>query len=378
MAAVAAGAAAAAGKASTVANVAQAVGGVASTLGATGLFRASLRKQIQANKELAEYNDWISDVNADKAWERQLMLNQIQYEQNSYPTLMKQLEEAGLNKSLALGSASGGGQGGGSPAPMAAPMGAQSPDIAALSNAGSMGLTAGGGMVAELAKIAAEIKVAESAANKNNAEADSIRGEEGTVGESQIAKNMSDIGLNKSAEALNNANKELATFEQKINNATETERIEMVKNQLSIQRMAYDTSLQELRQAEVETDVKRKTAQNVIIEQAGRAAQAIAAAYKIEREIDYMGEQIAVAWADIANAKDANELRDKERKANIKIQNMFGEITQRGQNLQLMGTERMAEAIVYGNVAGGIAGAAGAGAVKNMPTWANKIPQIGF
>lgn len=259
-AAAAAGGAKGAGTAATVASAAQAAG---TALSGSGLFRASLKKQERAAKRMADYNAKIADRQAEEAWKRTLELNQIQYEQNSYPTLMKQLEEAGLNKSMAYGASQAGGAGGGS-APQASSTGGQTPDIAALQNAGSMALTAGGGTIAEIQRIINETKMAEANANKANAEADSIRGEEGTIGNAQI-KNLAQDTLNKKQEntaiKLDNEMQEMINeLKGKTMPYEEEEweyKIEMMVEQWNYMQRQTDI-------ADVEKEIKERTKENQI------------------------------------------------------------------------------------------------------------------
>lgn len=373
----AAGAAGAAGG-STAATIGTIASGTASLMNASGLFRASLKKQARYAKDMANYNDAIADQNAKDAWERQKELNQIQYEQNSYPTLMKQLEEAGLNKSLALGSASAGGQGSGGSVQSAGGGTGEAVDIAPLVNAQSMGLTGLGTQITELAKMQAEIDLAKSQAEKNRAEAKSVTGEEGTVGASEIAKNLGQVGLMESQKKVEEANAEYQNIQNRIATATEDEQIELMMNAIEQSRNAIDLTHEELKRSRIDTTIKSRTMENVIKEQAWNAASAMANAYKIKADTEAIATQLAQGWAEIAVAKDANEVQRAQTEMYRKVSNMMAKVSQRNADVDYNKALALGRAMVYGSVAGGLAGGVGMGAAKSWGTWQPKMAPIGF
>lgn len=134
-------------------------------------------------------------------------LNFEMWQKTNYGAQMEELKKAGLNPALLYGQGgqggSTGGQGGGSAASGNAPQ--QMPmEI---------------GAAVQAAQTAANIKLMQSQADKNEAEASSIRGEEGTVGASQIKGNL--------AEALNKASlTELNKLGFEIGNATKEDQID--------------------------------------------------------------------------------------------------------------------------------------------------------
>ena len=138
--------------------------------------------------------------------------HELQYEmwkKTNYPAQVAMMEEAGINPATLYGNSGAGGtttgsQGGGSAASGNAP--APQPILM--------------GEAIKAALAASQIKLANSQAEKNEAEAGSIRGEEGTVGEATIKEKLANV--------LNTQSKtELNYIEREIGNATKGDRIDL-------------------------------------------------------------------------------------------------------------------------------------------------------
>lgn len=120
------------------------------------------------------------------------------WEKTNYPAQMKMLREAGLNPSLLYGMSGGGAtttgsQGGGSASGGSAP----SPQPMEIGNMLQAGM------------LRSQIKVNEATAEKLKADADSTRGEDGTVGASQIQSNLADALNKKQLAEVNKISAEL-------------------------------------------------------------------------------------------------------------------------------------------------------------------------
>ncbi len=116
--------------------------------------------------------------------------------ETNYPAQMRMLEEAGLNPALIYGTGGEGGKTGSQTGGSAQGGSAPSPQQLDIGN------------ILQSAMIASQIEVAKSQAEKNKAEAASIRGEEGTKGQAEIAlkgsqKNVEDVKYDKIVEEVN-------------------------------------------------------------------------------------------------------------------------------------------------------------------------------
>lgn len=333
-------------------------------------------RQNILNEDAAMINFKYGEQAADAAMRRaEDMYNKYE----SYSAQRQQMEAAGLNPALmygmggSTGQSVGSGQQGGGAAGTAEPMNQASMMIAAAEQR-SVSL--------EQQMISAQIENIKADTREKNTNADSTGGKDGTVGASQIAKNLADAGLSKAATANEEADTALKKFQQKVNDLTEAEQVEELKNAVILSRNAVDISHQELRGAKMDNDIKSANMQNVVTEQAYRTAQAVALYYKIEAETDAIAETIAQGWAAIANASDANEVQRERIDMDRKISNYLGGIQQRGQDIDQRerhyNTDRISKAIVYGNIAGSLAGGLGSGAAKMIGGWQSKIPTIGF
>lgn len=125
----------------------------------------------------------LNEQSADNAMNRHL---QIYHEINSPKAQVEALKEAGLNPAYVLSN--GGLQGSGNIAPQG-------------KGVDQMALLPSGGIM-QMALYNAQIKREEAAANRDNAEAESLRGEKGTIGESTINLNNSQAETEEAKQAV--------------------------------------------------------------------------------------------------------------------------------------------------------------------------------
>lgn len=158
-----------------------AVGGIVQAITTPGA-----KMQLRMNKLMADYNQQLNEKSAAAAHERAKEMNRIVYEQNSYQNLMKQLEEAGLNKSLATSNGAGGGGGSSTTGAQAGPVGVEPVNLAAIGQTRINSMA----MSLQMAKLGAEIDLMKADAEQKRADADSTRGVEGTQGEAIIKRTL--------------------------------------------------------------------------------------------------------------------------------------------------------------------------------------------
>lgn len=222
----------------------------------------------------------------------------LQYEmwqKTNYPAQMAMLKEAGLNAGLLYGQSGGGGtttgsQGGGSAQGGSAP------------NMMPMEL----GAMISAAKAGAEIEMMKAQAKKAEAEGDSIRGEEGTVGASQIEKNL--------AEVLNTQSKtELNKLGLEIGNATKGDVID--KAFYEVEEIAKRNNL---------TDAQTDMAKEQVVTEGVKRQLMKAQINLSEQQISKMVSDVKQGWVKLDNElkqiginNQGNKLRALEGKTDV-------------------------------------------------------------
>lgn len=137
-------------------------------IGAAGVIGgAVLGNQARQQQTNEEYQKMMYQANINKDLANHTMKNQKElWDYTNYPNQVKQMEKAGLNKALMYGTA---GQGGQSAGGQTGPVGlSDSKGVAMQQQQMAMGL--------QLAQIASQVKVNESVAEKNKAEAEKTAG----------------------------------------------------------------------------------------------------------------------------------------------------------------------------------------------------------
>ena len=162
-----------------------------------------------------------------------------------------------------------------------------------------------------IAQILSNIRLNESIANKNNAEAESTRGEEGTVGGAQVQNYQADTENKKALAKLTAANEALAraqTRAQEINNEMSTEAFDFKLQQIEYEMLTQAEELQslilsnEIKEASKDTQIEQyranlqETYAEALYKRSGaavnrqQAGKIIAEIQKIWAETDYMKE----------------------------------------------------------------------------------------
>lgn len=154
-----------------------AVAQAASSIGGQLIANAGNARQNRKNRQHARQMMDIQHLHQRDLNEQGRQIQLQMWKDTNYPAQMEQMKLAGLNPSLMYGQSGGGGtttgsQGGGSAAAGQTP-----------SNIPMMPLDLGAAL-----QSAAQVKLMNAQAKKAEAEADSLRGKEGTIGASQIEK----------------------------------------------------------------------------------------------------------------------------------------------------------------------------------------------
>lgn len=211
-------------------------GWVGTLLDPLGIFKDTQREdQMALNEQAARLNYEYGEKAAENQYNRQLAMYTRSYEDQSYKAMRKQVEDAGLSVGLMYGNSGSGGQGGAtSGVPMGATGGAvagqapsQAQRSAATMEAMAMGL--------QLTKARSEIKVNESIAEKNEADAAAARENAGLMTEKKITEQQSrDTFIEEMKQrGLETWLKNIAEKYKRENNLTNQENVvEVVKNKV--------------------------------------------------------------------------------------------------------------------------------------------------
>lgn len=248
---------------STKAAVINAAGNAAS--GILGMFGQRKReKRAMANQQQLMQDQQRNQMQLNQQGHD---LQMQMWKETNYPAQMEMLKEAGLNPSLMYNNAGGsattaGNQGGGSAAAGNAPAPQQMPMT--LAN------------MTESLVAAANIELMKANAKKAEAEADSIRGEEGTIGQAQIG--------------------EIGTRIEKLKAETQHEAVKQTLTQAEkyLKDVQYDKTMEEAVIASIDRAIKSET---------------------WEDQIKGIKAEVARTLADIELKEKGIELNEAQRKA---------------------------------------------------------------
>ena len=192
---------------------------------------------------------------------------------------VQQLKNAGLSVGLMYGAGGTIGQGQAQGAQGAGAAGQQGKANSAM--ASSLGI----------AQILSNIRVNESIANKNNTEAESIRGQEGTTGWALIQQRLSEAGLNETKSAVEAAKQKLLeaqTTAQGIENYINSKTLNYQINGIKWQTESAWTDLQK---NVIEKDIAEETKQTVIDQ------------YKADLQKTYIDTLVSISQGRLNSAK---------------------------------------------------------------------------
>lgn len=265
--------------------------------GLLGLANAGIQRrwQEEANKQMAELNYKYGEKAADNAMRRGIAMYNAIY---SPEARVKQLQDAGLSVGLMYGNGGAGGTG-----ELRGPQGG---------GAGGQRMQVMAPMEgAQLALLGSQIKLNEAQANKSNAEAESTRGEEGTIGAAQVQNYMADTDNKRALRQLTEANEALARAQaraQEINNNMSEDAYDFKLQQIEYEMLTQAEELQNLilsnaiKGASKEAQIEQywanleKTYAEALYNRSGaavnkqQAGKIIAEVQKIWAETDYMKE----------------------------------------------------------------------------------------
>lgn len=267
--------------------------------------------QKKREKRQFGYQKQLMDIQA----QNQMMLNQQAKDlsldlwmDTNAKAQMEQLEKAGLNPALMYGQSgpggttatgSGGGASGGAAPQVTHP-------YLDISNA------------IEASLASAKKKLLENQALKEEAEARSIMGEEGTLGAAQIANLLQDVKSKKAVQTLTELKSDMQRVENRIINATEKNAIKMVEVELS-SGLAMLKSLEaqgEIDQATVQDkiDIIRSESVRMVLsnkEIQARTGLLDSQTRQVDEAIKQAWESLRVQWAGAKNDAERNRVMDE-------------------------------------------------------------------
>lgn len=297
---------------STVAKeVGQAAASSAAASAVGGLFRPSVKKLTKQAKEMALFNDEINRRNAQEAYERQLELNQIQYEQNSWQNQVKQLEEAGLNKSMMLGgggtTGTGGGAGQGASTPQAQAATGQAPDTVGAYAVGNQAM----GMALQMQMMEAQKEAMKAQANKDNADADSTRGVEGTTGSATIKKLIAEVDNLEVQKKLTETSNRIAEIDEEIKSKSKEDIIDTIGYEMENVRKEFELLDNQIKRDNLDTELygeyKNLQLENMFADVVGKYATA-----EMNESQEVLNGQLKDYYHDLIMLKANGQEIDKE------------------------------------------------------------------
>lgn len=250
-----------------------------------------LEMQKELNEQAARLNYEYGEKAAENAYKRQLAIYERSYQDQSYSAMRKQMEDAGLSVGLMYGgSGSGGGQGEMSGAPQGATGGAQAgkAPTAVERQIANMQMSQ---LALTMDNLKTDIDVKESQKEKNLADAEAARANAGLTTEKKITEmqsrdpliekikseskvNWEIIEKTKADRALIDTQNEIKKIELNITSMTEWDQINKIKDECAKVHNDALKSIEELDQAQIETDIKEQTKEAVIKEVNAKAATA--------------------------------------------------------------------------------------------------------
>lgn len=271
-----------------------AAGGVQAASGLSSMFigkagrikryNEQIDAQEKMNENAARINYEYGEAAAKNAYARQMEAFQTQIKENSPEAVRKRLEEAGLNPALMYGGGNVGGTTAMTPQQHGATGGASAGSLHDPSNrqmAAANTVRGGTEALLNAAMIGSQIKLANSQAEKNNAEAENLRGVDRDVKSAMVIEIESRV----KTEGLRQEGLKIAN---QIASATS-------ENQIA---MSYEN----LRKLQRENKIGEATEEDLIMQQGTlETIRKIAENEKLNKEQQLLVAQIAEAWIKVNN-----------------------------------------------------------------------------
>lgn len=238
-----------------------AVGGLAG--GVSQIFgignRNQRKQQAKLNEQAAKLNYQYGEKSAENAFARQMKMYERTYQDESPLARRQQLEDAGLSVGLMYGGGGMGGGGMGDATTVPQGSGAQGLQAGQASKANEQQA-----MSLELARLASEVKLNESQAEKNIADANLTSGEKTELTKKsieQITENIENSKVQRKGWTIDNSLKQI---ELEISDATKGYQIEIMNYEVGKIKSQIIMLAEEIASTRMDNRIKRETMQDVI------------------------------------------------------------------------------------------------------------------
>lgn len=221
--------------------------------------RSQRKQQAKLNKQAAELNYKYGEKSAENAFERQMKMYERTHYDQSPLAIRKQLDEAEMSLGLLAAGGLGGAGGMGSSSTVPQGSGAQGLQAGQASKANeqqAIGL--------ELARLASEVKLNESQAEKNIADANLTSGEKTELTKKsieQITENIENSKVQRKGWTIDNSLKQI---EIEISDATKGYQIEIMNYEVGKIKSQIIMLAEEIASTKMDNKIKRETMQDVV------------------------------------------------------------------------------------------------------------------
>lgn len=289
-------------------------GGIGAMMGLFGGGKSNEQKQIEQQKELAEIQAGHNKDLMGFSFDKQKEMYDYTLEKSSEKEQVKRLKEAGLNPALMYGqggagvsAVTGGSAGAGAVSGGSA---ANAAEMEAVQNQRMM-------MGLQLGKLGAEIKVLESQAEKNSAEATKTGGIDTQVGLASLNKIITETTNEEVKTSINRIQRDVAMFGaattlegMETGVAQAKEELDRMKRENNIGNETYENAITEIRNKATLSGVE------IMLKEANVEAT--------KTQTNAIAKGIEQRWAEIANMDEGNRIKAIEAEIKLNMPNITG------------------------------------------------------